>query len=239
MLRVFGSALVVAAILAAPAAVAAQAGANEESVKIAGGGITAPGWMGQVDAAEAAKGLKLTDAKLAKMGESGLHVTTGPSVGYWNPANKATGNYMVKATFTEPKYMSLNDHAHPYGIMIGGNDLGTDQQSYLYCMAYGNGTFIVRGFGPNAATFRPSGNRPTAHAAINKAAGKDQPVTQEIALTVRGDQVSCSVNGTVVGTYPKASVIGPAMLKSTDGIYGIRSGHNTEVHVTGLTMTKY
>jgi len=24
--------------------------------------------------------------------------------------------------------------------------LGTDQQSYLYCAAYGNGNFIVRGF---------------------------------------------------------------------------------------------
>ena len=41
--------------------------------------------------------------------------------------------------------MNLNDHPHPYGIMIAGNDLGTPQQSYLYCAAYGNGTFIVRG----------------------------------------------------------------------------------------------
>ena len=69
---------------------------------------------------------------------------------YWNPANKATGNYTVKATFTEPKYMSLNNHPHPYGIVIAGNDLGTPQQSYLYCAAYGNGKFIVRGFGPGS-----------------------------------------------------------------------------------------
>ena len=46
--------------------------------------------------------------------------------------------------------MSLNSHPHPYGIMIAGNGLGTDQQSYLYCAAYGNGNFIVRGFGPGA-----------------------------------------------------------------------------------------
>ena len=50
---------------------------------------------------------------------------TGPAVTYWNPANKATGDYTVKATFNEPKYMNLNDHPHPYGIMIAGNDLGT------------------------------------------------------------------------------------------------------------------
>ena len=46
--------------------------------------------------------------------------------------------------------MGLNDHPHPYGVFIGGNDLGTDNQRYLYCAAYGNGNFIVRGFGPAA-----------------------------------------------------------------------------------------
>ena len=77
---------------------------------------------------------------------------TGPAVTYWNPANTASGNYTVKATFTEPKYMNLNDHPHPYGIVIAGNDLGTPQQSYLYCAANGNGSFIVRGFGPRAVS---------------------------------------------------------------------------------------
>ena len=52
-------------------------------------------------------------------------MTTGPAVTYWNPANTAAGNYTVKATFTESNYMGLNDHPHPYGIVIAGNDLGT------------------------------------------------------------------------------------------------------------------
>ena len=77
---------------------------------------------------------------------------TGPAVTYWNPANKAAGSYTVSATFNEAKYMKLMDHPHPYGIMIAGNDLGTETQSYIYCSAYGNGTFIVRGMGP--APFR-------------------------------------------------------------------------------------
>ena len=41
---------------------------------------------------------------------SALHVTTGPAVTYWNPANTASGDYTVKATFKEPAYMALNDH---------------------------------------------------------------------------------------------------------------------------------
>ena len=209
--------------------------AQDASRAVTGGGISAAGWAGKIDASEASKGGKLEDAKLAKMGD-GLHVTTGPAVAYWNPANKASGDYTVKATFTEAKYMGLNNHPHPYGIVIGGNDLGTDQQSYLYCAAYGNGNFIVRGFGP--APFQLNGGRGEANEAVHKAAGKDQPVTQEIAMSVKGDEVSCAINGKTVGTYKKADVVGAGKLKSTDGVYGIRFGHTTEAHVTGLTMTK-
>jgi hypothetical protein len=111
-----------------------------DSKAVAGGGVMVKGWTGQIDAKEKAAGLTLNSAKLDQEGK-GLHVTTGPAVTYWNPANTAKGDYTVSATFYEPKFMNLNDHPHPYGIMIAGNDLGTDQQSYLYCAAYGNGTF--------------------------------------------------------------------------------------------------
>ena len=162
-------------------------------------------------------------------------MTTGPAVAYWNPANTASGNYTVKATFKEPKYMNLNNHPHPYGIVIAGNDMGTDQQSYLYCAAYGNGTFIVRGFGP--APFQMNGGRGAANPAVHKAAGPGEPVTQEIAVSVKGDKVECAINGTVVATYDKSALVTAGKLKSTDGVYGIRFAHNTEALVTGLTMT--
>lgn len=209
--------------------------AQDASRAVSGGGISVPGWAGKIDASEASRGGKLEDAKLAKEGNN-LHVTTGPAVAYWNPANKATGNYTVKATFNEAKYMGLNNHPHPYGIMIAGNDLGTDNQSYLYCAAYGNGTFIVRGFGP--APFQMNGGRGEANEAVHKAAGKDQPVSQEIAVSVKGDDVTCAVNGKVVGTYKKSDLVAAGKLKSTDGVYGVRFGHNTEATVSGLTMTK-
>lgn len=226
MHRIRGSALALAAILCVPGVGAAQA----EAVRsVAGGGISVPGWKGTPDDGS------LNDAKLVKEGDA-LHVTTGPAVTYWNPANTAKGDYTVKATFTEPKYMNLNDHPHPYGIVIGGNDLGTDQRSYLYCAAYGNGTFIVRGFGPTP--FQMGGRRPQAHDAVHKAAGPGQPVTQEIALSAKGDQVECAINGTVVASYPKTELVAPGKLTSTDGVYGIRFAHNTDGTVTGLTVTK-
>lgn len=221
--------------LAAVLATATTAQAQDASKAAADGGIKVAGWTGKIDAKEVTAGLTLESARFAKEGD-GFKVTTGPAVTYWHPSNKASGNYTVKATFREDKYMALNNHPHPYGIMIAGNDLGTDNESYLYCAAYGNGRFIARGFGPAPFQLNARGE---ANDAINKAAGPGQPVTQEIAVSVHGDQVTCAINGTVVGTYNKADLVTAGKLKSTDGVYGLRFGHNTEAVVTGFKVEKH
>jgi hypothetical protein len=207
--------------------------AQDASRSIAGGGITVPGWAGKADTN--GQGQTVNDAKFAKEGDA-IHFVTGPAATYWNPANKASGDYTVKATFKEPKFQNLNTHPHPYGIMIAGNDLDTDHGTYLYCAAYGNGNFIVRGMGP--APFQMNGRRGMPHAAVNKAAAVGEPVQQDIAMSVKGDKIECAINGTVVASYAKSEAIGDGKLKSTDGVYGLRFAHNTEGFVSGLTMTK-
>ncbi|MGC2659207.1 MAG: hypothetical protein WA324_14700 [Bryobacteraceae bacterium] len=207
---------------------------NEGSRSIKGGGISVAGWTGAVDPNEQKAGMTVNDAKFSKEGDV-LHITTGPAVSYWDPAQKATGNYTVSATFTEPKYMNLNTHPHPYGLFIAGNDMGTAEQNYLYCEAYGNGNFIVRGFGPDP--FQMNGRRGEMNDAVHKAAGVGQPVTQEIAMSVKGDKVQCSINGTVVASYDKSAVVTAGKLKSTDGIYGVRAAHNTDLTVSDLKVT--
>ena len=94
----------------------------------------------------------------------------------------------------------------------------------------------MRGFGPSEQSDRSvsTRRRAAANPAVNKAAGKNQPVTQEIAMTVKGDKVSCSINKKVVATYDKSSLVTAGKLKSTDGVYGIRFAHNTDATVTGL-----
>jgi hypothetical protein len=200
---------------------------------IPGGGIFVQGWTGKIDAGSTRQGRVLNDAKFIQEGNA-LHITTGPATTFWNPANTASGDYTVKATFLEPKFMELNSHAHSYGIVIGGNNMGTDQMSYVYCVAYGDGNALVRGFGP--AVFTLLGTSPNA--AVHKAAGVGQPVTQEIAWTVKGGRAECSINGSVVAGYDKAQLVGPGKLQSTDGVYGIRFTHNVEAIVTGFAMTK-
>jgi len=213
----------------------AGAQAQEQVHKVTDGGVKVPGWAAKIENTRENTGLTIADARFGKEGDA-FKGTTGPAITDWAAANKAGGNYTVKATFTEANYMGLNNHAHPYGIVIGGNDMGTDTQSYLYCAAYGDGRFIVRGFGPAAFQMNARGE---PNAAINKAAGKGQSVKQEIAVNVHGDKVECAINGTVVGTYTKADLVTAGKLKSLDGNYGLRFGHNTEAVVAGFQLVKH
>lgn len=212
----------------------ASAQDNEKSIAVKGG-IQVKGWMGKVDAKEKAAGLSVDDAKFFAMGKD-LHATTGPAITYWNPTMQGKGDYVVKATFTEREYMALNNHPHPYGIVIAGNGMGTDAESYLYCAAYGNGNFIVRGFGPTP--FQLNGPRGGTDPAVGKAEGKGKPVTQEIALAVKGDKVACTINGKEVASYAKSDVVSAGKLKSTDGVVGFRMGHNTDAHIAGFSIGK-
>jgi len=200
----------------------------EGSRAVTDGGIKIPGWNGRVDAAEERAGMTLDAARLVGEGQA-LHVTTGPATSYWKTDAMASGDFTVKATFNEPKYMNLNSHPHPYGVFIGGNDMGTPRQTELYCAASGNGKFIVRGFGPEP--FRMTGLLGGSNDAIHKAAGRGQPVTQEISLSVRGDKVVCSINGSSVASYDKTTLVSPGKLISTNGYYGLRFAHNTDVFV--------
>lgn len=209
----------------------AAAGAMESDRKVAGGGITAAGWQGKVDASAAKQGGTINDSKFAEEGGA-FHLTVGPAASYWNPANTASGDYSVKATFKEAK--QTFSHPHPFGLFIGGNKLGTDQQSLMYCVAYRDGSYLVRSFKGDVVT---TVVKKTPNDAVAKAA-TDAPVTQEIEWRVKGSRVECAVNGTVVAGFDKSEVVGDGKLESTDGVYGIRSAHNTDVIVSGLKLTK-
>jgi hypothetical protein len=201
--------------------------------KVAGGGITAKGWQGRVDPGAAKKGMTIADSKVAQEGNA-LRMTVGPAAIYWNPANTAKGDYTVKAMFKEGKTSS--DHPHPAGVFIGGSNLDTEKPNLMYCVAYGDGSFLVRQFVTAGTGVATIGKR-QPHTAVNKAAA-DGSSSNEVGWTVKGNRVECVINGTVVAGFDKAEIIGPEKLASTDGVYGIRVSHNMDVTVTGLGLTK-
>ena len=221
-------AMVAALLISAAAAPRAQ----DADKKVAGGGVTVKGWQGKVDPGNK-QGLTVNDSKLAPEGK-GFRIMTGAAGLYWNPANTGKGDYTVKATFTEPK-QTIN-HAHPYGVFIGGSGLDGEQSSALYCAAYRNGNYIVRGFS-GGKTFAVVG-KPTPNEAVKKAATPETEVVQEVAMSVKGDRVECTVNGAVVWGAAKAEVTGDGKLASTDGITGIRVSHNSDAIVTNFALGK-
>ena len=230
-MRVFcRTAFVIGVAMLAP--VVSIAGQQDADRAVAGGGITAPGWKGEVDAPSASQGRSIKDSKFEQKGDT-YHLAIGPAAVYWNPSNTASGDYTVKATFTEAKMTS--GHPHPMGLFIGGSKLETPDQSLMYCTAYRDGTFIVRRFnGTNVTQVARKAPNP----AIKKASSPDESVTQEVAWVVKGGKAECQINGATVASYDRAEIVGPGKLESTDGIYGIRVSHNMDLTVSNLKMTK-
>ncbi len=216
----------ISAVLAlAVLTIASPALAQDADRKVDGGGISVDGWKGRIDAAAAAKGLSLNNSKFAESGKD-LHLTVGPAAFYWKDGDKASGTYTVSATFNEPK--PTGSHPHPYGLFIGGSDLETGTPTALYCIAYSNGTYLVRGFAAGkVVNVAPR----AANAAVAKPAA-DGSVTQAIAWSVKPGSATCTVNGEAVATVDSATLAGQGFT-STDGVYGIRVSHNLDIIVSG------
>jgi hypothetical protein len=105
----------------------------------------------------------------------------------------------------------------------------------MYCVAYRNGTFLIRRFnGDTVTNVVPR----TPNDAIKKAATKDDSVTQEIAWVVKGGKADCVINGATVASLPVADIVGPGKLESTDGIWGIRVSHNMDLTASKLSASK-
>ena len=217
----------VALSLALPTTLLAQ----DADRTVAGGGISVDGWKGKVDARAAKGGKTVNDSKFAKNGDK-LDLKIGPAAIYWSDANMASGNYEVKASFTENAHKP--NHPHSYGVFIGGSDLETDDQAFAYCIVYANGTYSAKYFhGANVVTVADR----VASDAVNKADASGK-ATNEIGWRVRDGKASCVINGKEVQTWNSADLVGADKLKSLDGTYGVRVSHNLDLTMTPLTLTK-
>ena len=218
------SALVLTATLAA---LATTASAQDADRSVANGGIKVAGWLGRVDRRPLSQGKTVNDSRFVSEGGA-FRISAGPAGNFWNPANTASGNYDVMATFKEHKMAA--SHPHSYGVFIGGNDLTSENETLMYCIAYGTGKYSIKTFHGAKVTTLVDGEE---NAAIHKADANGES-TNSVGWRVRDGQASCVINGNVVKTLPRAEFVAADRLTSTDGIYGIRVSHNLELTVSGL-----
>jgi hypothetical protein len=187
---------------------------------------TPQGWKVRPDRSTAASDPDAAgDIKFVTSG-TGFHATNPQAAVYWNPANMATGNYILKASFRLEK---PSGHTNYYGLVFGGSGLEGAQQSYLYFVVAQDGTWLIKKRDGSAT----SGVTPkTPNDAVVKP-GADGKSINALEVRVGADKLDFVVNGTTVHSEPKSG----AMAK-TDGIYGIRINHLLEVQVDGLGVSK-
>ena len=207
MKRYLAVAVAITLIVAAAARMAAQA----------------PGWKERVDlSADATDPDPAGEVKFMAMG-GGFHTVNPKAAIFWNPANTATGNYTLKATFAQNQRSS---HPNFLGLIFGGKDLDKATQSYTYFLvAPQGGMWLVKQrTGEQTKDVIPRGKSPAV--VQLDASGK---ATNALEVRVSADKVDYVVNGMVVASTPKSQV-------TTDGIYGFRVNHAMpENIITGLS----
>src|SRR5439155_18792253 len=148
------------------------------------------GWLLRADSSTAASDPDAAGAiKFVTMG-TGFHATNPQAAVYWNPANKAAGNYSLKGTF---KLLKPSGHTNYYGLVFGGSDLEGANQNYLYFLVAQDGSWLVK---------RRTGEatedvvRKTPNDAVKKPDASGQS-TNALEVRVQADKVEFAVNGTV------------------------------------------
>lgn len=183
------------------------------------------GWQVRIDRSQNASDPdNVPDLKVMTMGK-GFHVTGGPAGVFWNPANRATGNYTVKATFN---LMKPSDHTNYYGLVVGGQALEGAAQKYIYFLVAQDGTYLIK-VRNGEKVENVQGDTP--HAAIRKP-GADGKSTNNLEVRV-GSNVQYVVNGTVVHTTPKSG-----LTAGTDGFAGVRINHVLDVAVDAFEVVR-
>jgi hypothetical protein len=196
---------------------------NDPDKVTATGGVMVTGWQGRIDPQAAKGGRNINQDKVVSMG-SGFHVTSGPAAIYWNPANAASGNYTVAASFTQTKAPT---HPEAYGLIIGGNDLTAANQSYYYFLVRGDGKYLIN-HRANDSTVHKIVDW-TANPAI-KAQDADGKASNKLSIAVGADKVSFMVNGVEVDSKPRSTI-------DPKGVAGVRVNHNLDVPVDGFAVT--
>lgn len=179
------------------------------------------GWQVRYDRPSAAD----TAMKVAAMG-AGWHVITSSSGSgiAWRPEQVTRGNFrVVLETSLSP---SAGNHLEGYGLFLGGRDLDSANQSYLYFLVRKDGQFLIK---HRAGADTHNILAWTPNAAIIKQEGVAN-ADNTIAVEASADSVRFFVNAQRIYALERSAA-------PVDGIAGLRINHGLSVHVARLTVT--
>lgn len=198
--------------------VAAEASASESSGDGARSGQAFPeDWRVRTDPGETSP-----DAVDFVAADDGYRVRPGPRAVYWQPEMQAEGTYRFRATFRH-----FNEPSPPeaYGLFVGGRDLTSPQQDYLYFLIRRDGKYLVKHrAGDETHTLTDW----TDHDAVETGPAEGGSPPNTLAVESREDAVHFLVNGTEVQRLERAPML------NTDGQAGVRVNHRLDVRFTDV-----
>ena len=197
--------------------------ANDDPDRATGGGGVPQEFMARVDSNPNTTPGDISQVKYTRSGDM-WEVTTGPHHIVWRAADSASGNYTATARLQQ---LEAPGHREAFGIFVGGTNLNQSSQRYLYFVVGGTGEYMIsRRDSTRTTSLKPW----TASNAVPKAdAGGKGDYT--LAIRVAADSVRFLVNNTQVAALPKAGL-------PTDGLAGVRIGHNLHVSVQPVRITR-
>lgn len=179
------------------------------------------GWNVRLDHADGSA----ADLSVMEM-EPGWHVTSGPAAIYWKPESTGSGAYRIEM---DVFLFDPQGRREAFGLFLGGRDLESEAQRYVYFLIRDGGQFIVKERrGDEAPTLIDW----TRHEAIRAYAERGGEASVRNVLTVEAgaETVRFLVNGTEVATLPRSEL-------ELDGIYGFRVNHALDLHIARLEVT--
>ena len=182
------------------------------------------GWVVRVDGTA---GPTAADLVFVVM-KPGWHITTGPSVILYQPAQTASGAYALKSDIFLFDPGTRNE---AFGVLLGGRNLDGADQAYTYFVIRRTGEFLIKrrtgGTTVNVKDWTPA-------AAIRKfedrAAGQSS-VKNTLEVAVAADTTTFLVNGTEVARLPTRDI-------DTNGLVGLRVNHQLNLHVSALDIVR-
>lgn len=157
----------------------------------------------------------------ARVDDGDLIVETGPAGILYRPDDVVeSGRYTVRGRFTE--LGAPMGHREGFGLFIGGQQLGTESQRYVYFLVRGDGRYLVKQRDGEETIELSEGWQPFD--AVHMPTSEGGEVTNELVIDVDGRELRLSCNGVQVADLAVGDL-------DTPGVVGIRVNHNLQVRI--------
>ena len=157
----------------------------------------------------------------------GWHITTGPAGIYYHVDNKAEGDFTLDSKIYLFDTKGRNREA--FGLFIGGQDLKSDDQSYVYFLLRNTGEYLIKKRTGSETSTIKGWTKTDAMTMFTEET--ESTAENDFQVKVAGDEIVFSLNGEVLSSMEKGDL-------NTDGHYGFRVNHSINLHISSLKLSE-